>query len=152
LPPENAITTGADAAPITAPAVPANAAAASVRKAELLANAEWRGKYLENDPATRAEMTAINSVLVGPERQEDIDPSQLEHVRSLGIREEIVQQLANRMPIPQSEHDAVARWKAGHMKDPAFLRKYFDGDYEARQQMTIANIVLMSPIKQEMSK
>jgi hypothetical protein len=149
LPPENAtITGGPDASQVTAPAAPADQAAASARKAELLASADFRGRFLENDPAARAEMTAINSVLVGPERQEAIDPSQLEHARGLGIREEIVQQLATRMPIPQSEHDTVARWKAGHMKDPAFLRKYFDGDYEARQQMTIANIVLMSPIKQ----
>jgi hypothetical protein len=146
--PENAITTGADATPITAPAVPSDPSAASARKAELLSNADWRGKYLENDPAARAEMTAINSVLVGPAPQETIDPSQIEHARSLGIKEEILQQLATRMPIPQSEHDAIARWRAGHLKDPAWLRRWFDGGYEERQQMTIANIVLMSPIKQ----
>jgi hypothetical protein len=149
--PENAITTGATDAASTAapatPAVPAGHAAATARKAELLGNAEWRGKFLENDPACRAEMTAINTLLAGPAPQETHDPIEIEHARSLGIREEIVQQLATRMPIPQSEHDAVARWKAGHLKDPAWLRKYFDGDYEARQQMTIANIVLLCPIK-----
>jgi hypothetical protein len=147
LPPENAITTGTDARPITAPAVPTGPAEASARKAELLSNADWRGKYLENDPAARAEMTAINSVLVGPAPQETIDPSQIEHARSLGIKEEILQQLANRMPIPQSEHDAVARWRTGHLKDPAWLRRWFDGGYEERQQMTVANIVLLCPIK-----
>jgi hypothetical protein len=145
LPPENA-TGVADASSTSA--VPIDQAAASARKAELLANPEWRGKFLENDPAAHTEMSAINSVLVGPAPQETLDPSQIEHARALVIREDIVQQLATRMPIPQSEHDAVARWKAGHLKDPAFLRKYFDGDYEARQQMTIANIVLLCPIKQ----
>jgi hypothetical protein len=42
----------------------------------------------------------------------------------------------------------VLRWKTSHMKDPEFLRKYFDGDYEARKRMFLANVTLSLPIKQ----
>jgi hypothetical protein len=113
-----------------------------------MGNAEWRGKYLENDPAARAEMTAINTLLVGPPPQETHDPIEIEHARSLGIKDEIIAQLENRMPIPQSEFDAVKRWREGHLKDPVWLRRWLDGGYEERQQMTIANIVLLCPIKE----
>jgi hypothetical protein len=133
------------------PAVPADAAGAQVRRAELLANPEWRGKYLDSDPAARAEMHAINSVIVGSPPQEAVDPSQIEYARSLGIKDDVIGQLENKTPISQAEHDEIARWKASHLKDHAFLKKLADGDHESRRLMTTANIALLSPIIKQAS-
>jgi hypothetical protein len=146
--PDNSILPGADAAPITAPAVPADAAAASVRKAELLSNADWRGKFLENDPAARAEMSSLNRVLVGPDpAAAPVDPHVLEHAREMGVSEEVVKQIEEGQPVSQFEHDAVLRWRTAHMRDPQFLRKFFDNDYEARKQMFLANVTLSLPVR-----
>jgi hypothetical protein len=147
--PENSVVPAADAAPLTAPAVPTDAPAASARKAELLANPQWRGKFLENDPAARAEMSALNRVIVGPDpAAAPIEPHVLEHAREMGVSEEVVKQIEAGQPVSQFEHDTVLRWKTSHMKDPEFLRKYFDGDYEARKRMFLANVTLSLPIKQ----
>jgi hypothetical protein len=131
-------------------AVPADAAGAQARKSELMANPEWRGKFLENDQAARTEMSALNRVIVGETspQPDPVDPSQIEYARSLGIKDDVIAQLENKTPISQAEHDAVARLKAGLLKDQAFLKKLANGDYEARQKMTMANIALLSPIKQ----
>jgi hypothetical protein len=151
--PESAITTGATDAPSTAapaaPAVPAGHAAATARKAELLGNAEWRGKFLENDPACRAEMSALNRAIVGPDpAAAPVDEHVLEHARSMGVSDAVVEQIKKGEPVSQYEHDMVQRWKDSHMRDAAFLRKFFDGDYEARQKMFLANVTLSLPIKQ----
>jgi hypothetical protein len=147
--PENAITTGTDAAQVTAPAVPTDQAAASARKAELMANPDWRGKYLENDPAARAEMSAINRIIVGADPvAAPVDAHVLEHAREMGVSEDVVKQIEKGEPVSQFEYDAVLRWKTAHMKDPAFLRKFFDGDYEARKQVFLANVTLSLPIRQ----
>ncbi|WP_213740945.1 hypothetical protein [Bradyrhizobium sp. dw_411] len=147
---------GAGGASLEAPAVPADVAAASVRKAELMANPEWRGKYLENDATARAEMTALHQVILGTNPDAGpIDPHAqehssdvLEHAREMGVSEEVVQQIKEGKPVSQFEHDSVQRWKNSHMKDPAFLSKFFDGDFEARKQVFLANVTLSLPIKQ----
>lgn len=143
----NAVTPGADTATI-APSVPTDQAGASVRKAELLANPDWRGKFLNNDETARAEMSALNRVLVGPDpAAAPIDARVLEHAREMGVSEDVVKQIEAGQPVSQFEYDAVLRWKTAHMKDPEFLRKFFDGDYEARKQMFLANVTLSLPIK-----
>jgi hypothetical protein len=148
--PETAITPGAsEPGSSAAPAVPTDQAGASSRKSDLLANPEWRSKFLENDPAARAEMSAINRVLVGPGPAEaPVEALVLDHAREIGVSEAVVEQIQKGEPISQFEHDTVSRWKAAHLKDPAFLRKYFDGDYDARQKMFLANVTLSLPIKQ----
>jgi hypothetical protein len=132
-----------------APVVPTDPAAASARKAELLANPEFRGKFLENDAAARAEMSALNGVIVGPTPAdtEPVNPAIIERAREMGVSDDVVAQIEARTPVSQEEYDKVLRWKNGKLKDPAFLRKYLDGDYDARQQMFLSSVVLSSPIK-----
>jgi hypothetical protein len=145
----NAITPAADAAPIVAPEVPTDATAAAARKSALLADPAYRSKFLENDPAARAEMSALHRVIIGPDpAAAPIDQHVLDHAREIGVSEEVVNQIKEGQPVTQFERDAVMRWKTSHMKDPEFLRKYFDGDYEARKQMFLANVTLSLPIKQ----
>jgi hypothetical protein len=145
----NAITPGADTAPIAAPEAPANVEAATARKAELLANETFRAKFLDNDPAARAEMSAINRILVGPDpAAAPVGADVLDHAREMGVSEDVVKQIAEGQPVSQFEYDAVLRWKTSHMKDPEFLRKFFDGDYEARKQIFLANVTLSLPIRQ----
>jgi hypothetical protein len=145
--PENAVIAAPEA--VTAPAAATDAAAASVRKAELMADKAFRGKYLENDPAARAEMSALNRAIVGPDPvAAPVGEDVLDRAREMGVSDGVIEQIKAGEPVSQFEHDAVLRWKTAHMKDPEFLRKFFDGDYDARQKMFLANVTLSLPIKQ----
>lgn len=124
--------------------------AAIGRKAELMADPAWRDRYIKGDGPERVEMQALNAKIAGPRPvTEPVDPDIIEHVRSAGVSDEVVKQVETRRPISQEEYDMVARWKTAHLKDPAWRQKYFDGDYEARKQMMLANITLSSPIKEK---
>ena len=47
----------------------------------------------------------------------------------------------------QQEHDMVVRWKADHMGDSEWVKKFLAGEREHVRLMTLANISLSAPIK-----
>lgn len=131
----------------TAP--PADVQAAVGRRGELMADAEWRSRYLAGGAAERAEMAQLNTTIVGPAVVTGpvVDPSEVEHVRAMGVEDErIVAQIGQ--PVSRFEFDAVTRWKRSHLQDPTFRAKLMSGDWEARRKMTICNIILSSPVKE----
>jgi hypothetical protein len=133
---------------IAAPAVPADQAAAAEKKAELMADPAWVKRKVSGDPEANAEMTKINEVLVGAETaQPAVDASELDHLRSLGLSNEVIKQVETRQPVTQDEYDRASRLKSTLMKDPEFVRKYLDGQYEARQKMALISIVMSSQIR-----
>jgi hypothetical protein len=90
----------------------------------------------------------LNRAIVGPEpAAPPVGPDVLEHAREMGVSEEVVKQIEAGQPVSQFEHEAVLRWRTAHMRDPQFLRKFFDGDYEARKQMFLANVTLSLPVR-----
>jgi hypothetical protein len=124
--------------------------AAKARKAELLGNTEWCKKYSSGSAAEGAEMSELNRVIVGPEAQvakPGFSPDEIEYARGLGVGEDVIQHWTTGKSVSQDYHDQVARWRTQRLNDRDFMSKFFSGDYEAKQKMAIANVVLMYPIK-----
>jgi hypothetical protein len=123
--------------------------AAMAKKSELMADAGWRDRYLSGDPAARSEMSGLNGTIVGANSNTISQPEahEVEHLRSAGVSEEIVQQFIKRDPIPEGERAIALQWKASHLRDRAWLDKYNNGDIEARRQMATCNMLLTLPVK-----
>ena len=126
----------------------ADAATASARKAELMSDRAWADRYIKGGAPEREEMAALNAKIAPPSPAPPVDPGTLNHVRDFGVSDDVVKQIETRQPVSRAEYDATARWKAAHLKDPAFREKALSGDYDVRKQLMLANIILSSPIKE----
>jgi hypothetical protein len=69
-------------------------------------------------------------------------------LRELGLPEQAIHDYIAGAPVEQSFHDQVAAWKTRSMKDAQFVDAYLKGDGDAVRRMTVANAVLISPIKE----
>lgn len=137
----------ADTVESAAPALEASAATA--RRSELLADAGWRGRYLDGSLAERNEMATLNATIAGPAKPDaPVDQSTIEYARQAGISDDIIDHhLVKQTPISQQEYEGAVRWRSSHLRDKAWVDKYLSGDIQARKEMTLANILVNSPIK-----
>jgi hypothetical protein len=126
----------------------ADAVTASARKAELMSDPEWRSRYIKGPGPEREELAALHAKIAPPAPAPPVDPGMLNHVRDFGVSDEVVKQIETQQPVSRAEYDATARWKAAHLKDPAFREKALSGDYDVRKQLMLANVILSSPIKE----
>jgi hypothetical protein len=69
-------------------------------------------------------------------------------LREVGLPDQAIHDFISGAPVEQSFHDQVAAWKTRSMKDSAFVDAYLKGDGDAVRRMTVANAVLLSPIKE----
>jgi hypothetical protein len=136
---------------LAAPAAPADQQAAAARKAELMGNKDWVAKKLSGDEAANLEMRKLNEIIVGAEADQPaaVDGREIEHLRSLGLSDAVIDQAKNRQPVTQAEFDQASRLKESLFRDSKFVRAYLDGSYAERQKMALIGIVLQSPIRGE---
>lgn len=66
-------------------------------------------------------------------------------LREIGVRDGIIRENLEGHVFPPEELRAVQDWKTRSMRNPEFVKRYLSGsDPEAREKMTIANLVLSS--------
>ena len=131
-------------------APPTDVAGAETRKSELMANAEWRDRYINGGANERTEMTSLNSIIANQASQQTAMDAQLsvDLARERGISEEVIKHhLVERTPISADEHAAAVRWRQSHFADPAWREKFMKGDVTARREAALSSILISSPVK-----
>jgi hypothetical protein len=68
-------------------------------------------------------------------------------LREVGLPDQAIHDFIAGAPVEQEFHNQVAAWKSRSMKDGEFVKSYLAGDSDAVRRMTVANAVLLSPIK-----
>lgn len=135
---------GDDTAPL------ADVAGATAKRAELISDAGFRGRYLSGDIEARNEMAALNAQIATAQSAETnvADAFTLERAREMGCSPEVLEQIKKNQPVTLDEKERVAVWKRGRMSDKGWVEKFNGGDLQARREMFLANLVLSSPVKQ----
>ena len=146
---------------------PANAKEASARLEVLKANDEFTGKLLGGDPYAAKEFHDLHVMAAEGSGMSDVDKAMTgalpdvpdsglrmmagtaDMLRDIGLRDEVVRQVLEDQPVTEAEFNAAKAWQTRAMKDQAFVKLYLEGDIEARQKMTLASIIISSPIKTE---
>jgi len=123
------------------------------RRTAMLADPEWREKYLKGDVAARTEFTEVHkriaaAVDVGgvQARQEQEDHLAAHLQEHAFVAPEIIQQIRERRAVSQEEYRMARAAKARIMSDKAAVRKYLDGDAELRSRMVLINVILSSQV------
>jgi hypothetical protein len=71
------------------------------------------------------------------------------HLRDIGIRDEIIKDvIAGTHTVTKEEYAATERWKAEHMRDQEWVKRYLAGDGDTNEKMTLANIILSGGIRE----
>jgi hypothetical protein len=127
----------------------------------MYADPEKRQKLEAGDGVTRrefdqlaqaaAKIDPVDSVMSGflpdvPTSEMRLMSEAASWLRDIGIREEVVRETLSNQSTTQEIHDAAVNWKKQHMSDAEFVKKYLNGDLEARRLMTLCAIVLTQPI------
>jgi hypothetical protein len=158
------------------PAIPATAVEAQARLGALQSTREWTDKLMAGDRAVYQEWHGLHARVNRGDDQGDAKASladrvsaamsaaagveipsgdarmmheTAEHLRGIGIREEVIEQTLSGHEVTQTEFNLVKLWKDRAMRDQEFTKKYMSGDPDARQKMTLANIVLTSNVKKD---
>jgi hypothetical protein len=120
-------------------------------------------RLVSGDPRERAKFDALmqakaeaDPVAVGLSGDlPDVPSSEIKQIavganwlREVGLPEQAIHDYIAGAPVEQSFHDQVAAWKSRSMKDSEFTKAYLAGDGDAVRRMTVANAVLISPIKE----
>jgi hypothetical protein len=154
---------------VTPPAPPANAVEARSQLATLTADREWGAKLFAGDIAANKQFEELTSKAAGvddakialamsgnigdvPDSSIKMMASTATMLREIGIRDEVITDTLQGKEYSKTEHDLAAAWQKRHMNDREFVKRYMAGDAEAREKMTLANIILSSPIKGVMSQ
>jgi hypothetical protein len=111
-----------------------------------------RGKFdelmqakLDADPVALGMSGSIGDVPSSDMRQIAVGADWL---RELGLPEQAIHDYISGAPVEQEFYYQVEAWKMRSLKDSAFVKSYLDGDSDAVRRMTIANAVLLCPIKE----
>jgi hypothetical protein len=107
-------------------------------------------------PPVAAEGTQIDKAMAGELLNDFIQPSGhtvdigvVSHLRDIGIRDEIIRDVvAGTHKVTKEEYAATERWKAEHMRDQEWVKRYLAGDGEPREKMTLANIILSGGVRE----
>ena len=67
--------------------------------------------------------------------------------RELGIRDEVTSQFLRGEQVTPEEYEAVSNFKKEKMGDAEWVKRYLDGGVKERQQLLIANTVLVNGVK-----
>ncbi len=150
-------------------AIPATATAARIQLDARIADKDFGARVLAGDTAANKELRALQAKSVeggddvvaaalalsgkdayGPGTTSDQRQmsSAAEAWRDLGIRDEVTAQFLRGDKVDASEYEAVKAWKATALGDQDWVKKFTSGDTKARQQMTLANMVLTNGVKE----
>jgi hypothetical protein len=148
------------------PAAPTNAVEARGRLDTLIADKDWGAKLLAGDTNANREFRDLQSMAdksddstiamamsgnIGdmPDSSVRLMANTADMLREVGIREEIIEQTLRGHEVSAAEYKLVEAYKARQMKDPVFVKAYLSGDSEARQKVTLMNIILSGGITGE---
>lgn len=149
--------------------VPATATDAQTQLNTLTGDAAWTARFVNGDPAAKRDFEALTTVATGGSSSaEDVVTSVMsgkgpqpgnsaerqmvgvvEAFRDLGIRDEVTQEFLSGKQVTPEAYQLVAGWKKESMGSADFVKRFLAGDVKAKQQMTIANTVLVNGIKSE---
>jgi hypothetical protein len=156
--------------PLVVPDVPAAPPKTATEARTVLdarkADPAWSGRYLAGNPAAKKEFDDLTAMVAAggddtvavamnghPANMPTTDQHQMAHTtalfRELGIRDEVTREFLQGKQVTPQEYELVANWKKEHMGDADWVKKYLSGDVKARQQMMIADTVLVNGIKRE---
>jgi hypothetical protein len=153
-----------DQQPAAPPAPPKTATEAQTVLAALKADPVWSERFLGGDvTATKdfRDLTALAAVggddtvaVAMSGNPVNMPTTELAHIshtaamfRELGIRTEVASQFLRDEPVSALEYELVSNWKKEHMGDEDFVKRFLSGGIKERQQMLIANSVLVNGIK-----
>ena len=152
---------------VAPPAPPANAQEARTQLDALIADTARGAKLLAGDAATTKEFNSLTAMVAeGGDQVDramsgalpDVPDSELKAMAGtaamlaeMGIKPEVVRQTLENHEVTQAEYDAAKAWQARTMRDQFWVKAYLEGDPDAARQMTLASIILSSPIKSEAS-
>lgn len=149
-------------------APPANAIEARTVLDSRMADPEWGAKIFAGNPDANRELRELTSkaassddsvvaaVMSGepgrmPTTETHIMAGTAGMLREVGVSEEAIEQTLKGHQVSEQEYKLVQAWKGRHMKDPEFVKRFLNGDTEAREKMTLANIVLSGGIKGQLT-
>jgi hypothetical protein len=145
------------------PAAPTNAVEARGRLDTLIADKDWGAKLLAGDTnanrdfrdlqsmADKSDDSTITAAMSGnigdmPDSSVRLISETAAMLREIGIREVIIEQQLRGHEVPAAEYKLVEAYKARQMKDPVFVKAFLSGDPEARQKVTLMNVILSGGI------
>lgn len=152
--------------PVT-PAPPTTPAEATTRLDQLTGDAGWRDKFLAGNGSHVAEFHSLTAMIAGGDNFDKaiagvpldgpLQPSQhltnmgvASTLKEIGIRPEIIKDvIAGTHKVTRAEYEATERWKADRMRDKEWVQRYMTNDGDAREKMTLANIILSGGIREE---
>jgi hypothetical protein len=129
-----------------------------------MADKAWGDRVLNRDAAASKEFRDLTAMVAAggddtvavamsgnPVNMPTTEQAQMAHTaalfREVGIRDEVTSQFLRGEQVTPQEYELVANWKKEQMGDEAFVKRFLSGDVKARQQMLIADTVLVNGIK-----
>jgi hypothetical protein len=155
------------ATPAAPPALPPTPDQAEAKLTELRGNKEWVTKFLAGNGPEVAEYGKLSEIALGKGDEAKValamagqylPVNDSEHItrmgtasmlREAGIADDVIRQALSGSPVTQQERDAAEKLKAKLMRNADFSKKYLAGDAEAKEQMTLLQIITSSDVKQE---
>jgi hypothetical protein len=151
---------------MTEAAAPTNAVEARTQLDVRLADKEWGAKLIAGDANTNKDFRDLTAMVsnedastvaaamsgnIGdmPDSSTKLMANTAEMLREIGIRDDVIEQTLQSPPVTSAEYKLAEAWKARQLKDPVFVKAYLSGDPEAREKMTLCDIVLSSEIKKD---
>lgn len=147
--------------------IPSTPAEAATRLEQLKADPTWREQFLAGNGAHKTEfhsLTAligrgdsVDKALAGVPLDGPLQPSKhltnigvANALREIGIQDQIIKDvIAGTHKVSRAEYDATQRWKDLQMRDKIFVERYLTNEGDAREKMTLANIILSGGVREE---
>lgn len=118
---------------------------------------EFQRRIIDGDPSAIAELKMVRAVVNAPSSiqimgRADATPEAREMVAGTwsdfaSLPAAVIAQAKNPQPISEEEYRFATEEKRRLFRDQAWIKRYFDGDRDARTKMATLSIVLSSPIK-----
>jgi hypothetical protein len=146
------------------PAPPKNATEARARLDTIIADKDKGAKIFAGDVAANKELRDLTAMVAAggddtvavamtgnPANMPTTDLHQMAHTagwfRELGIRDEVTSEFLRGGQVTPKEMEAVVNWKKEHFSDADWVKKFLSGDIKARQQMMLADSILVNGVK-----
>jgi hypothetical protein len=152
--------------PAAPPAPPKTATEARAVLDARLADRDWSARVFNGEPAANKELHELTSMVAAggddtvtvamtgnPANMPTTDLHQMSHTAGwfceLGIRDECTSEFLRGGQVTPKEMEAVVNWKKEHVGDVDWVKKFLSGDVKARQQMMLADSILVNGVKGE---
>jgi hypothetical protein len=153
--------------PAAPPAPPKNATEARAVLDARMADKDWGGRVFNGEPAANKELHELTAMVAAggddtvavamtgnPVFMPNTDMAAMAHtaawLREMGIRSEVIKEvLEGRPSVTAREYELVTNFKKEKMGNAEFVRLFLSGDIKARQQLMLADSILVNGVKGE---